>query len=279
VIVVLAVVCGFLAGRLAWVVLRPTFELPVFARSNFRGVTVPTAAGIILPIAALLVEAARAVVGGAGIGDEVPFRADRVVVLLAVAGFSLLGALDDLAGDGESRGFRGHLQALASGRLTTGAMKLVGGGALALVVVGPRAGGSLSRLLGDALLVALAANLGNLFDRGPGRTIKVGTVAFLLLALLTRGNDALSGVAVVAGAAVAVLLDDLHEHLMLGDTGANALGGVLGLGVVLACAPHTRLLVMIVLLVLNLVSEFVSFTRLIEATPPLRAADRLGRRG
>ena len=43
--------------------------------------------------------------------------------------------------------------------------------------------GERRRLLADAALVALAANLGNLLDRAPGRTIKVGLVAYVPLAL------------------------------------------------------------------------------------------------
>ena len=66
---------------------------------------------------------------------------------------------------------------------------------------------------------------------------------------------------------------------MLGDTGANVLGAVLGLALVLAAAPSTRVAVAAVLLVANLVSEVVSFSRLIERVAPLRAFDALGRVG
>jgi hypothetical protein len=55
------------------------------------------------------------------------------------------------------------------------------------------------------------------------------------------------------------------------------LGAALGLGVVLACAPGTRTVVLVAVALLNLVSERVSFSRVIAAVPPLRAADRFGR--
>ncbi|MDP9387991.1 MAG: hypothetical protein M3Q48_08675, partial [Actinomycetota bacterium] len=134
-----------------------------------------------------------------------------------------------------------------------------------------------ARLVGDAALVALAANLGNLFDRRPGRTTKVALVAFIVLVAATAAAPELGAVAVVVGAGAALLPDDLGERVMLGDSGANVLGGALGLGVVLACAPATRTAVLVVVTALNVASEAVSFGRVIDAVPPLRALDRWGR--
>jgi hypothetical protein len=48
--------------------------------------------------------------------------------------------------------------------------------------------------------------------------------------------------------------------------------------VVLAFSFPVRLGVLAVVAVLNLVGELSSFTRLIDAVPPLRAVDRAGRR-
>ena len=87
----------------------------------------------------------------------------------------------------------------------------------------------------------------------------------------------LSPLAPVAGATAALLPGDLRERFMLGDTGANALGAALGTAVVIAAGPGTRTVVAIVLLALNLASEAVSFSRVIESVGPLRAFDRLGR--
>ncbi len=200
-------------------------------------------------------------------------------MVAAVVGLALLGLVDDLAGSGaDGRGFRGHLRALARGRLTTGALKLVGGGALALVVCATVSDDGLPLLVVDALLVALAANAGNLFDRAPGRALKVGALAFAGLVLATGLDPDLAGVAVVVGAALALAPADLDERVMLGDTGANALGGVLGLGLVLACAPLTRVIALVAVAGLNLAGELVSFSRVIDTVAPLRSLDRAGRR-
>ena len=272
----LAAATGVVAARVLLVMLRPVLTQPLFARENYRGRTVFTAAGVILPLALLAVEAARALGAALGVGGAV--GPGRVSVVLAALGLGLLGLIDDLAGSPEVQGFRGHLAALARGRLTTGGVKLLGGVAVSVLVVAHRAGGSLGRLVADAVLVALAANLANLFDRRPGRAIKVGVSAFAALAVAASGAVVLSGVAVVAGAAAGLFADDAGERLMLGDAGANVLGGVIGLGVVLTGDVVARTSVLVVVAALNLLSEVVSFSRLIDGVAPLRAVDRWGRR-
>jgi UDP-GlcNAc:undecaprenyl-phosphate GlcNAc-1-phosphate transferase len=275
--IIAAVVVGYLAARLTWLVTRPLFALPALVRQNFRGRSLPTAAGIVLPLAAVFVEGGRAVVASFGVGDG-PARGARLLVLAAALGFGLLGLIDDLAGGGSERGFRGHLAALGQGRVTTGALKLFGGAVMALVVVAPFVGESPVRLLADAALVALCANLANLFDRAPGRTIKAGVGAFVLLLVAVRHAEDLTGVAVVVGASLGLFLDDLHERLMLGDAGSNVIGAVLGLGIVATCGEAARDVALVAVAGLNVAGELVSFSKVIDAVPPLRAVDQAGRR-
>ena len=268
------IVAGAAVALGLWSALRPTFSSPVLLRRNWREREVPTAAGVVLVLAVVAVEAARVIIEGGLDGDD---GAVRLAVVVVVVGLGLLGTVDDLLGDSSSRGFRGHLGALREGRLTTGLVKLAGGAAIAVIacaVIDPSSGRA--QLLADGALVALAANLGNLLDRAPGRTIKVSVVAFGVLALAATASE-LAAVAVVVGAGVGLLVPDVRERLMLGDAGANPLGGALGVGAVAACAPSTRVVVLISLVALNLAAELVSFSRVIEAVPPLRAADRWGR--
>jgi hypothetical protein len=56
------------------------------------------------------------------------------------------------------------------------------------------------------------------------------------------------------------------------------IGAVLGLAVVLGSRDSIRLVVMLVLLAANVGAELVSFSRVIDAVPPLRWFDRLGSR-
>jgi len=276
--VLLGFLAGCAAGYAGWLMLRPTFAAPIFQRENHRGLSVPTAVGLILPLAVLASETALALAESLDWEPNAVTDGPRAAVLILALGLGLLGLLDDLAGAGESGGFSGHLKALRHGRFTTGSLKLFGGAAVAIVAVqGPRSD-SLGRVLLDAAVIALCANLANLFDRAPGRTVKVSLLAFLVLVAATGAPAELLGVAVVAGAAAGLLWPDLREQLMLGDVGANVLGGVIGLGVVIATAPTTRTIVLLGVLALNLTSEAVSFSQVIDRVGPLRALDRAGRK-
>lgn len=272
---IVAAALGVVGGALAWSMLRATFAAPIFGRTNVRGVDVPVAVGVILPV--VLVAAAALLVLGDRL-DWVDLHDGALRTAVAAAtGFGLLGLLDDLAGDASSKGFAGHLRALGQRRLTTGAVKLFGGGAVAVLVASAGSDERPGRLLADAALIALAANLANLLDRAPGRVAKAALLAAVPVALAAGVDDRLVGPAVIVGATAALLWPDLREQLMLGDTGANVLGATLGLSVVLTTAASTRTLVLVVVLALNLASERVSFSRVIDRTPPLRALDRLGR--
>jgi hypothetical protein len=221
------------------------------ARTNHRGRTLSLTSG---PALALAV----------GVASGLPQPAAAVAGLVSGG----LGAYDDLAGGSGDKGFRGHLAALREGRLTTGAVKVLGIGAAGLAGAALLPG---RRHPVDVLLaggvVAGSANLLNLLDLRPGRALKAGLGA--ALALHQPG---------LAGAAVALLPADLGERQMLGDAGANALGATLGLALVQRTGRRGTALALIGLAGLTAASEVVSFSKVIDAVPPLRAVDQVGRR-
>lgn len=276
----MSVVVAFVAGALATVLLlrcaSAVLAKPVLDRTNYRGHHLPTAVGVVLVAAVIAVDGGRTVLAIAGVGDADVALA-RLAVLAAVVMFGFLGLLDDLLGDGDDRGLRGHIAAALRGRVTTGFIKLGGGAAVALVLAGAIDGDRPGRVLVDAALIALAANLANLFDRAPGRTLKWGLLAYVPIAVVASTSATGVAVAVVAGGGAALLWGDLRERFMLGDTGANALGAALGVATVLEVSADVRTVVALLLLGLTLLSEVVSFSRIIDAVMPLRLLDRLGR--
>jgi UDP-GlcNAc:undecaprenyl-phosphate/decaprenyl-phosphate GlcNAc-1-phosphate transferase len=276
--VTLGFVAGVLGALAGWRLLQPVFASAFLARLNYRNHSLPTAGGLVVVLVALGGEAAISFLLRAGLDIDPGNTGPRWTALGVALGFGLLGLLDDLVGDGSARGYKGHLSALVKGELTTGGIKLFGGAAVAVVVAGWVDHDGVLWLLVDAALIATAANLANLLDRAPGRTIKVTTAGFVLLVAIARLPAELVGVALVCGAGLGMLRADLAEDEMLGDTGANVLGGALGLGVVLVAPDWLRVVVLLVVLGLNIASERVSFSAVIDQTPALRAVDRLGRR-
>ncbi|MEW2297945.1 hypothetical protein ABZ719_35510 [Streptomyces sp. NPDC006743] len=149
---------------------------------------------------------------------------------LAVAAAGLCGAYDDIAGAGDARrGFRAHLSALREGEVTSGAVKLLGISAAALAAGARLKERPVDRVLAG-VVIAGAAHFVNLVDVRPGRAAGA-VLAFGAPGLLRRGPGA-ELAATAMGAAAAVLPDDLGERVMVGDTGAHALGAALGTAIV-----------------------------------------------
>jgi UDP-GlcNAc:undecaprenyl-phosphate GlcNAc-1-phosphate transferase len=70
---------------------------------------------------------------------------------------------------------------------------------------------------------------------------------------------------------------DLRERAMLGDTGANLLGALAGLWLVLTLSGTGQLVAFVLLAGITLYGELRSISKLIERTPGLRQLDSLGR--
>jgi UDP-GlcNAc:undecaprenyl-phosphate/decaprenyl-phosphate GlcNAc-1-phosphate transferase len=206
----------------------------------------------------------------------------RAALAVAAAGAGAFGGYDDIAGSGAKRGFKGHLGALAHGEITTGSVKLGGIGATGLVAAALTGGPAVDVAINTAL-VAGSANLLNLFDLRPGRAIKVTLAAGLPIGLTQLAarpgpGRGMAAVAVPLGAAAALLPDDLGERAMLGDAGANSLGAMLGVAAASSLTRRSRLALLAGVTGLTAASEVVSFTKVIQATPPLNRLDQLGRR-
>lgn len=238
-------------------------------RPNYLGEQIPVGIGLVFVFVYLLL--AFLLFGW--------YPAVRVALfLLGIMFFALLGLVDDLLGSGDSRGLKGHFGALFKGRLTTGALKAIGGGVAALLVAFVTfAGRPLWEILTAALLIALAANTINLVDLRPGRAIKASLLWFLILLVAFRGEGALVLLAPLAGCLLAYAPCDLRGRAMLGDTGSNLIGASLGIITVWMLSFYSQLAVVIALILLHLFTEKYSLTVIIERNRFLRFLDNLGR--
>lgn len=320
-----ALTAGWLVPALATRALAPSLESSPLVTSNFRGRRVFLGLGLVwviwsvsLLVASALLDAVL-YVGDVAYGSVESMLFDgpltlplyAVPIILTVAA-TLFGLADDVFGTSGDKGFRGHMRALAHGRLSTGGLKLLGIGAVAAVygwrtaAQGAEAAGITDRwvLVGwwvvATLVIALSANLINLTDLRPGRALKT----YSLLALVAGTLFALDAIRqyevyaaeagvgwsnastavslgcmaiVLLGPVVAVWRLDLGERGMLGDAGSNAMGAVIGYLLAGALDLPWLAAVAVVLLAMNALSERISFSAVIEAVPPLRFLDGLGR--
>jgi UDP-N-acetylmuramyl pentapeptide phosphotransferase/UDP-N-acetylglucosamine-1-phosphate transferase len=235
---------------------------------NHRGVPVPRSLGLVIVGGAVV---GTAVAAATGEGGGLAWGALAAVLLVAAAGL-----VDDLVGAGP-RGLREHLRALTAGTVTTGLVKVVVITGAAVVAVSLLPARSPGERLAGAVLLAASANVGNGLDVRPGRALKAFLVGVAIV-LAYGAGDRLPLLPGIAVAAVVALPLDLRERGMLGDGGANVLGFALGLGVVEVGSGIAVLIGAVVAVGLNVVADTVSFSRVIEAFPPLRWFDALGRK-
>ncbi len=263
-LVVIILGLAFGLGGTLWLTARYALRKP-----NFRGDLVPSAFGLVVVLCGLFVYAYEWNAQGLGTGSAAAY----VVVTM---GFGVLGLLDDVRGDRSVGGFRGHLGALARGRLTTGAAKALGGGAISLVAAFLIDYPLRWEMLLSALLIALSANALNLIDLRPGRCLFGFFVGSVVVLGTLAANHALGvGFLFYVALIVAVVLYPLDAagRVMLGDTGANTLGAILGVAGALYFAPLWQGVLVLLLIAFQVWCERHSLSRLIEDTPWLRRLD------
>jgi len=250
---------------------------------NYRQKEVVNMAGILIILVWILLMAAAAIVPTAAdmlgifIPDGFVVSSDVAMPLtILILGAGLFGLVDDLLGTREYSGFRGHIGALFKGKLTTGALKAIG-----IPVVAVFASSLLSsevlEIIGNALLIALCVNALNLLDLRPGRALKI-YIPLQLFFIYAAGSAFGSSSAALAGIALVLIASDLKEEIMLGDTGSNILGGVLGFCLVATYGWNVKLPVIILLILLQVLTEKYSITAVVERVPILRGFDNLGRK-
>lgn len=282
---------GVCAG-LGYVLRRKRIKASQWERTNFHGVTVSLRGGVAMAgasvasaaVASALSDQPRAALGG----------------VVASLGGGLAGYIDDVdqgAHDGGkvAKGLKGHLGALAHGQVTTGVIKIAGIGASALAasaLVGSKAtsvGGKVADLALNTVLIAGTANLANLLDLRPGRALKATVLVATPLSYFScaaakpeASASAASAQRLLASglnaAAITALVEDLQETTMLGDTGANAAGALLGTSLAANDSWKLRLGTTLGVVGLILASEKVSFSKVIAANPALNWLDQLWRR-
>jgi UDP-GlcNAc:undecaprenyl-phosphate/decaprenyl-phosphate GlcNAc-1-phosphate transferase len=253
-------------------------------RANYRDHELPFPFGVLTLAAALC--ALIPLVLLQRLGSTRVFYPQILPIAVYALGVIALGLVDDtLAGETPGtaarrpqRGWRGHGAAALHGELTTGVLKAVGSLGLALLAMS-YSGASLSdgRWLLAAAVLVLATNAFNLLDLRPGRSTKAFVLLGAGLAIGSLDLRPLWALGLFAAPALVAGAYDLRERAMLGDTGANLLGALAGLWLVLTLSGTGQLVALALLVVITIYGELRSISTLVERTPGLRELDSWGR--
>lgn len=264
----------FLLTFLVTLVLTPKTLLMLktggLIRNNFRGDVIPISAGIIFTASLAITYSISALI--------FKMKIDAYVYLGFLSIISLTGLVDDVVGNRKYSGFKGHFLSLIKKReITTGLWKAALGGIIAIMAATYTSKSTID-LTVNVLLVALTTNLLNLFDVRPGRSIKVFFFATILVLILSPSNGSKIILIPLMGSVVAYSIYDISGLAMMGDAGSNVLGMALGLALIEGEAFYIKLILLGLLIVLHVISEYSSFTDIIEKNSFLRLIDQWGRR-
>ena len=308
---------GVCAG-LGYVLRRKRIKASQWERTNFHGVTVSLRGGVAMAgasvasaaVASALSDQPRAALGGvvASLGGAVAGYIDDVDQGAHDGGKVAKGLKGHLGALAHGQVTTGVIKIAGIGASALAASALVGSKATSV-------GAKAADLALNTVLIAGTANLANLLDLRPGRALKATVLVAAPLSYLScagakapaSGASVTSATASVDSgasgapsakpvlpaspasaqrllasglnaAAITALVEDLQETTMLGDTGANAAGALLGTSLAANDSWKLRLGTTLGVVGLILASEKVSFSKVIAANPALNWLDQLWRR-
>ena len=271
-VVVYVVVTVFLS----WGLGRATAlsPMPRLARPNYRGVNLNPMLGVAVAASGLGVVIwsliARAVAGRWEEHFDVYFWVLGACLLVLAAGF-----LDDLS-EGGVRGLKGHLESALKGRPTTGSLKVLAGIAAGVLVVMGLSSRPWWVMVAGVMMMAGCTNIWNDLDVAPGRAGRAFIFFALVIPFVSATSVPQAVMFVLLFAELPALRYDLLEKAMLGDAGANLLGLVVGMGLYAVLPDWAVAVAAVLVVVLNLVGETATFSKVIASVRLLRWFDQLG---
>lgn len=307
---------GVCAG-LGYVLRRKRIKASQWERTNFHGVTVSLRGGVAMAgasvasaaVASALSDQPRAALGGAvaALGGGVAGYIDDVDQGAHDGGKVAKGLKGHLGALAHGQVTTGVIKIAGIGASALAASALVGSKATSV-------SGKAADLALNTVLIAGTANLANLLDLRPGRALKATVLVATPLSYFSAAaktpawetSGAASAMSAASGAvasetpaapasaspasaqrllasglnaaAITSMVEDLQETTMLGDTGANAAGALLGTSLAANDSWKLRLGTALGVVGLILASEKVSFSKVIAANPALNWLDQLWRR-
>lgn len=197
------------------------------------------------------------------------------IFLFGLVSMFFAGILDDIIGNRDVSGLKGHFKSLLNGKLTTGGFKALFGGFIGLVI-SIAISKNIYDIVINTLIIALSTNLMNLLDLRPGRAIK-GYLLISIVLLSTLGEYTRNLLLLIFPNVIAYFNQDLKAKAMMGDTGSNVLGISIGILFVMGYSLKVRLIWLAFLIFIHILTEKYSLTKIIENNKFLNFIDKLGR--
>lgn len=239
-------------------------------RANYKGDMIPVGLGLVF-IPTLIINSVILIYS-----NIVPEKIIMIYMLLfASISMSFVGIIDDSLGNRGVTGLLGHFKALFKGTLTTGAFKALLGGFVGLTLA-VTISKSIPNIIVATLVVALSTNMMNLFDLRPGRAIKVYTLLAIII-FIASAKFQREVMMLIVPAVLAYFYFDLRALTMMGDAGSNVLGVSMGVFIVSSFGLAVQVVCLILLVLIHILTEKFSLTKIIENNKFLNYLDRFGR--
>jgi len=263
---ILLIIISFLLTKLILIPLANLLTGSGAVRENFLGNPIPIGMGLVIWLS---------VTPSLLIYERIGFNSNLLIYLLTITITLLMGFADDLLGNHEVKGLKGHLsRLLRNGEITSGSLK-------ALVIsiisffISLKLSTNLSQWFINFCILILMTNTFNLLDVRPGRSIKIYLLAATVLFINYPSERYFLGI--ITASIIAYAPWDFKAKAMLGDTGSNLLGMVIGMVVVTNLHFLSKGILLLSLILLHIYTEYRSLTTLIERNYILRILDNLGR--
>ncbi|QEK12205.1 glycosyl transferase [Crassaminicella thermophila] len=238
-------------------------------RSNYNGENIPVGMGLVF-IPVIAIQTVFLLIWKS--------KSNIIVCLIFMIGslaMGLAGLLDDLLGNRNVTGLKGHFKMMLKLKLTTGGFKAAFGGLIALTISIIISDDFLNIFI-NTLIIALFTNFINLLDLRPGRALKgflFSGIVIVLNPIFETFRLLLFG---LFGSVLAYLPCDLKAKSMMGDVGSNILGISLGIACISA-GFYVRTIILGFLILIHLYTEKYSLTETIQRVKILKYLDEMGR--
>ena len=199
-----------------------------------------------------------------------------IAIIIGTLGSSFTGYIDDNSKD-LPKGIKNHVYSLLKGNITAGSIKAFIGIITSFIICFILDYKGLNFLI-NMLIISFMQNFINLLDLRPGRSIKAFIIILLIDIPFIIQNPAL--LAINAGITISLLFYikyELSEVCMMGDTGSNLLGIMLGISTSMTGNIYYRIITLSFLFISLVYAEKKSISDLINKKFILRYLDDLGR--